>query len=108
MKKSPCPAVMIVPDTDSSNPNRVVLQFEWETISFQMYDDEALRLAREIHDALQGQAVSAWNRTHRSTEDGSDARFISFIEETNNEVAYFTNEDGLIFSDEIARWEAID
>lgn len=51
MKKVPCPGVFLVPDADGSQ--RTVVHFEWENISFQMFDDEALRLAREIHDILE-------------------------------------------------------
>jgi hypothetical protein len=51
MKKMPVPATYIVPDTDGTNS--VVVHFEWENISFQMYEDQALLLARSIYDVLE-------------------------------------------------------
>jgi hypothetical protein len=51
MKKVPVPATYIVPDTDGTN--RTVVHFEWETFSLQMYEDQALLMARSIYDVLE-------------------------------------------------------
>jgi hypothetical protein len=51
MKKVPVPATYIVPDTDGTN--HTVVHFEWETFSLQMYEDQALLLARSIYDVLE-------------------------------------------------------
>lgn len=49
MKKLPCPTVRA---SDLGGP-RVVVTFEWDWIVFQMYEDEALVLARTIYDVLE-------------------------------------------------------
>jgi hypothetical protein len=51
MRKSPCPVLSLVPDTDVGHCR--VIQFDWENLTIQMYDDEALRLARTIYDVLE-------------------------------------------------------
>jgi len=52
MKKQPAPYVSTRVDPGPLGDNTIVV-FEFEGLKFEMYDDEALRLAREIHDALQ-------------------------------------------------------
>ena len=52
MKKLPRPDVQV--RKDHSGPDiRTVVRLEWEFFSLEMYEDEALILARTIYDVLE-------------------------------------------------------
>lgn len=95
MKKLPCPGVYLVPDTEGSD--RTVLHFEWDSISFQMFDDEALRMAREIHDALQALDEELWEPTHKSVID-ANPHPVKLIHSPDDGGYYWSRYTGL-------RWE---
>jgi hypothetical protein len=52
MKKLPCPEVLTHPYSTATD-DRTVVRLEWDFFAVEMFDDEALRLAREIHDILE-------------------------------------------------------
>ena len=114
MKKTPCPGVYLVPDTDGTQ--RTVVHFEFENHSFQMFDDEALRLAREIHDVLEIPPEEAqpwsrtlrrrsrWTPTHVSRADGSTARLVA----KNHGELLFENESGDVWYGTLKEWSKIE
>jgi hypothetical protein len=51
MKKVPCPDVLVGDDG-----KRTVVTLEWDTFRLQMFEDEAVRLARTIYDVLEGES----------------------------------------------------
>jgi hypothetical protein len=110
MKKVPCPEVTTRTEFVDGR-GRLIVRFGWDSVSFEMFDDEALRLAREIHDALEDQTED-WFPTHRSRVDGSPARIIGTVPDRFGIISettfYFDNEDGLVWSDEIDQWMAIE
>lgn len=52
MKKVPCPDVFTHAHYNVTD-DRVVVRLEWEFFSLELFDDEALRLARSIYDVLE-------------------------------------------------------
>jgi hypothetical protein len=100
MKKLPRPDVTTHPYS-SATDDRTVVRLEWDFFAIEMFDDEAMVMARSIYDVLE--EPPAWAPTHRSLADGSLARIV----DSSPTRIWLENEDGVEFCDQLSKWELI-